>query len=77
MTPQPGGEVTQLLSDARQGAPGALAETKRALAELWHSPVATDLERAHAYHLAARGSAEAKEGIAAFNEKRAPNWAPK
>ena len=70
-------EVQSLVSSLLQGAPDALAETKRMLAELWHSPVATDLERAHAHHLAARGSAEAKEGIAAFNEKRAPNWAPR
>jgi 1,4-dihydroxy-2-naphthoyl-CoA synthase len=26
------------------------------------------------YHLQARESAEAREGIAAFNEKRKPNW---
>ena len=70
-------EVQSIVSSLLQGAPGALAETKRALAELWHSPVATDLERAHAYHLAARHSAEAKEGIAAFHEKRPPNWAPR
>jgi len=27
------------------------------------------------YHMQARDSAEAREGIAAFNEKRPPNWA--
>lgn len=70
-------EVQSIVSSLLQGAPGALADTKRALADLWHSPVATDLDRAHAHHLAARGSAEAKEGIAAFNEKRLPNWAPR
>lgn len=70
-------EVQSIVSSLLQGAPGALAETKRALSELWHSPVVTDLERAHAYHLAARGSPEAREGIAAFNERRAPHWAPK
>jgi methylglutaconyl-CoA hydratase len=69
-------EVSSLVSSLLQGAPDALAETKRMLATLWPSPVATDLERAHAHHLSARNSAEAKEGIAAFNEKRAPNWAP-
>lgn len=69
-------EVQSIVSSLLQGAPGALAETKRALAALWHSPVATDLQRAHAHHLAARDSAEAKEGIAAFSQKRAPAWAP-
>lgn len=70
-------EVTSLVSSLLQGAPDALAETKRLLAELWPSPIAADLERAHAHHLSARNSAEAKEGIAAFNEKRPPNWMPR
>jgi methylglutaconyl-CoA hydratase len=70
-------EVSSIISSILQGAPTALAETKRLLAELWHSPVVTDLDRAHKYHVSARNSAEAREGIAAFNEKRAPSWAPK
>jgi methylglutaconyl-CoA hydratase len=70
-------EVRTLISSLLQGGPTALAETKRLLAELWHSPIPADLERAHAYHLSARTSAEAKEGVTAFNQKRAPNWAPK
>jgi methylglutaconyl-CoA hydratase len=68
-------EVSTLVSSLLQGAPTALAETKRLLAELWPSPIVADLDRAHAYHVSARDSAEAKEGIAAFNEKRAPRWA--
>ena len=68
-------EVKLVVSSLLQGGPQALAETKRLLAELWHSPVQTDLARAHAYHISARNSAEAREGVAAFNEKRAPNWA--
>ena len=67
-------EVRMIVSSILQGAPAALAETKQLLAELWPVPVAQDLDRAHTYHLSARNSAEAKEGIAAFNEKRAPNW---
>src|SRR4026207_591291 len=70
-------EVQSMISSLVQGAPEALAETKRFLAQLWHAPVPVDLERARTYHLSARNSAEAKEGIAAYNEKRAPNWAPK
>jgi len=70
-------EVRALTSSLLQGAPQALAETKRLLAELWPAPLAADLERAHAFHLSARHSAEAREGIAAFNEKRPPNWAPR
>ena len=33
-----------------------------------------DVERALHYHREARESEEAKEGIAAFLEKRAPRW---
>ncbi len=69
-------EVLSLVRSLRQGAPVALAETKRLWAELSRPPVSADLELAQAFHLAARNSTEVKEGIAAFNEKRPPNWAP-
>ena len=49
--------------------------TKRLIEELWSSSVKDDVERALKHHMQARESAEAKEGIAAFNEKRPPNWA--
>ena len=67
-------EVTTLISSLLQGAPEALTGTKELLAELWPSPVAEDLGKAHAHHLTARNSAEAREGVAAFLEKRAPNF---
>ncbi|HRJ47970.1 MAG TPA: enoyl-CoA hydratase-related protein, partial [Opitutaceae bacterium] len=70
-------EVTTLISSLVQGAPEALTGTKELLAELWPSPVAEDLGKAHAHHLTARNSLEAREGVAAFLEKRAPNWVPK
>lgn len=68
-------EVRTLVSSLLQGAPNALAETKKLLTELWPSPLTRDLEAAHDYHLSARNSAEAQEGVAAFLEKRAPKWA--
>ena len=67
-------EVSTIVSSLLQAAPGALADTKKLLAELWPSPVTRDLEAAHGYHVKARHSAEAKEGVAAFLEKRAPKW---
>lgn len=70
-------EVRSIISSLLQGGPEALAETKKILAELWPSPLARDLQQAHDYHLSARNSSEAKEGIAAFNAKRPPGWAPK
>jgi methylglutaconyl-CoA hydratase len=71
------GEVRSLIHSILQGAPETVSAIKATLAELWPVPLAADLERAHARHLAGRDSPEAREGIAAFNEKRAPAWAPK
>lgn len=67
-------EVQAIVSSLLQGGPDSLAGTKQLLAELWPSPLPTDIDRAHAYHLAARNSAEAQEGIAAFNAKRPATW---
>jgi methylglutaconyl-CoA hydratase len=67
-------EVQRLVDALLQGGPRALADTKRLLGELWPVPVTSDLERAHAFHLSARNSPEAAEGIAAFQEKRLPRW---
>ena len=57
-----------------QGAPGALAQTKALMEELWWRSVKGDVDLALKYHMQARESDEASEGIAAFNEKRNPNW---
>ena len=57
-----------------QGAPVALAQTKKLIEELWSSSVKEDVDLALKYHLQARESDEAREGIAAFNEKRSPKW---
>jgi methylglutaconyl-CoA hydratase len=72
----------QLLTEAQkfadsvlQGAPNALAQTKRLIEELWSTSVKEDVDLALKHHMLARESDEAREGIAAFNEKRKPNWA--
>jgi methylglutaconyl-CoA hydratase len=57
-----------------QGAPGAIANSKRLIEELWSSSVAEDVALALRHHMEARESEEAKEGIAAFLEKRPPKW---
>jgi methylglutaconyl-CoA hydratase len=68
-------EAQKFAASVLQGAPGALAQTKRLIEELsWH-PVKGDVDLALKYHMHARESDEAREGIAAFNEKRKPNWA--
>jgi methylglutaconyl-CoA hydratase len=57
-----------------QGAPNAIARTKKLIEELWSSSVKEDVDVALKYHLEARESAEALEGVAAFNERRKPKW---
>jgi methylglutaconyl-CoA hydratase len=65
----------QIATSVLQGAPGAITNSKRLLEELWSSSVADDVAIALRHHMEARESDEAKEGIAAFLEKRPPNWA--
>jgi methylglutaconyl-CoA hydratase len=67
-------EALNFAESVLQGAPGAVTQTKRLIDELWWRSVKQDVNLALKYHLEARESAEAREGIAAFNEKRKPNW---
>src|SRR5438874_7392381 len=67
-------EALKFADSVLQGAPNAVVQTKRLIEELWSTSVKDDLERALKHHMQARGSAEAREGIGAFNEKRKPNW---
>ena len=68
-------EAQKFAVSVLQGAPGALAQTKRLVEDLWWHSVKEDVDIALKYHMEARNSDEAREGIAAFNEKRKPNWA--
>jgi methylglutaconyl-CoA hydratase len=68
-------EAQKFAESILQGAPGALAQTKRLVEDLWWHSVKEDVDIALKYHMQARQSDEAREGIAAFNEKRQPNWA--
>src|SRR5216110_3895522 len=67
-------EAQKFAQSVLQTAPGALTQTKRLIEELWWRSVKEDVDLALKYHMQARESHEAREGIAAFNEKRAPNW---
>src|SRR5437016_1022799 len=67
-------EALNFADSVLQGAPNAVLQTKLMIEELWSTSVKEDLERALKHHMQARGSAEAREGIVAFNEKRKPNW---
>ncbi|PZR71351.1 MAG: enoyl-CoA hydratase/isomerase family protein [Chthoniobacterales bacterium] len=68
-------ETNKIAASILQGAPGAITNSKRLMEELWSTSVRDDIEVALRHHLEARESAEAKEGIAAFLEKRPPRWA--
>jgi methylglutaconyl-CoA hydratase len=67
-------EAQKFADSVLQGAPGAITSTKRLIEELWPTSVEEDVDLALKHHMQARESAEAREGIAAFNEKRKPNW---
>jgi methylglutaconyl-CoA hydratase len=68
-------EAEKFAAAVLQGAPNAIVQTKRLIEELWSTSVKEDVDLALKYHMEARESAEAREGIAAFNEKRPPAWA--
>jgi len=70
-------EAQKFAESVLQGAPNAIAQTKRLIEELWSTSVKEDVDLALTHHMQARESDEAREGIAAFNEKRSPNWTKK
>jgi methylglutaconyl-CoA hydratase len=70
-------QVERLVQQLLGASPAALAATKRLLADVVETPMDDVLLAATAKCIAdARVSAEGREGIAAFLEKRAPGWAP-
>ena len=70
-------EALTLARTALQGAPQAIAHTKKVLDELWPSSFNHELDETLLHHLSARASSEVREGVAAFLEKRNPSWCPK
>lgn len=67
-------EVTVLLTDLLKAAPLAQQRTKRVIERCAPGDMAAALDAALADHMEARQSPEAAEGLAAFLEKRKPNW---
>jgi methylglutaconyl-CoA hydratase len=67
--------VEKVLSELLQGAVGAQGRSKRLVAEVADRPVTEALMQLTAEAIAeARASAEGREGLAAFFEKRKPAW---
>jgi methylglutaconyl-CoA hydratase len=67
-------EAQKFCDSVLQGAPSVLTQTKHLIDELSGRSLKADIEVALKHHMQARQSAEAREGIAAFNEKRLPKW---
>jgi methylglutaconyl-CoA hydratase len=67
--------VRALGDEIAQTGPDAVAHTKRLFLALRHLPLADGLARACEENAAARMSADFREGVAAFLEKRKPRWA--
>ncbi len=67
-------EVARYAGLLLRGAPGALAATKRVLREAGSLPVATGLARMAELSAARFASEECQQGMAAFAEKRDPDW---
>ncbi len=72
-------EMAQLEEDIARlvfsAAPGAIADAKRLVRDVAGRPIDRELSHKMAKRIAARrSSAEGKEGVAAFLEKRAPSW---
>ena len=63
-----------LAKTALRNAPGAMRKTKHVIDILSATPLSDDLMKVMPFHLEARQSPEAKEGMRAFLEKRDPAW---
>ena len=65
----------ELVAALLQGAPGAIRDSKRLITRVVHQPVDDTVMEFTAQNIAdRRASAEGQEGLAAFFEKRKPNW---
>ena len=65
-----------MLQSVLEGSPRALATTKQFLGSLANTDIRQALNRAVGISADARASVDAREGLAAFLEKRRPAWAP-
>ena len=71
----PAAEVARLCAELRKGAPQALAEAKRLVNAPLLAEIATSAEDLSRRSASFFGSAEVREGMTAFLERRPPTWA--
>jgi methylglutaconyl-CoA hydratase len=67
-------EADRLADVVREGAPRAVRETKRLIGRLRTASGSVAEQLALEAHTRARAGDEAREGLAAFFEKRKPRW---
>ena len=67
-------EVEAIASKLCHASPEATALTKEFLAQVWDGDLEANLEKAAQFNATTRATTDCKEGIAAFVEKRKPNW---
>ncbi len=71
------GRIGKLLDTLLAAGPRAQGEAKALIRAVAHRPIGDDVVEGTALRIAAvRSSAEAKEGVGAFLEKREPAWVP-
>lgn len=68
--------LTRLTDAILSGSPQALAITKRHIAQCTSTTMIEQLEQSITVSAEARETEDAREGLAAFLEKRNPNWQP-
>lgn len=68
-------QVAMWLDEIHQGAPGAIADAKALIRDVSARPITDELRALTADRIAARrSSAEGREGLAAFIDRRKPDW---
>ena len=68
-------QVAMWLDEIHQGAPGAIADAKTLIRDVAARPITPELRALTADRIAARrASPEGREGLAAFIERRKPDW---
>ena len=68
--------VAAIGEEIASASPDAIARTKALFERLRNLPLGEGLRQAAEENAEARGTDDCREGIAAFLEKRKPNWAP-
>lgn len=78
VTDDPEAQVDAWFANLRLGAPGAIADAKSLIRDVSDRPISFSLRSETADRIAdRRASAEGREGLQAFLDKRKPEWAPK